>query len=114
MSFFPRAADLLDAWGGKAAALLLGAAFALLLAAGMPKLASNPFETDLLALLPGRLDEAAFFGHAQHGQTRRIHTAELYFSCIHPADPQFLFTGSMGGYARRQTGKFCTRRTAAA
>lgn len=58
MSFFSRAADLLDAWGGKAAALLLGAAFALLLAAGMPKLASNPFETDLLALLPGRLDEA--------------------------------------------------------
>ena len=56
----------------------------------------------------GRLDKAGFFGFAQHRQAGGIHAAEFYFSSIHPVDPQFLFTGSMGRYAPRQTGKFFT------
>ena len=61
------------------------------------------------------VEEAAAEKTARKTDKKRRRKAEKpYFSCIHPADPQFLFTGSMGGYARRQTGKFCTRRTAAA
>ena len=57
MSLFSRVAILLDAKAGRAAALILAAALCLLFSMSLSKLAENPFETDLLSLLPGRLDD---------------------------------------------------------
>ena len=58
MSFFSRIADCLDARRGRAAALLLAAVLVCLFAASVPQFLKTPFQTDLLALLPGRLDES--------------------------------------------------------